>query len=117
MRGSQRSMYHHSMSHVNADLCSSPVAEASQETRDEAADLTIDKLARRTGMTVRNLRAHQSRGLLPPPALRGRTGYYGAEHVERIELIKELQAEGFNLEGIRRLLDGAGGQTSEVLRF
>jgi DNA-binding transcriptional MerR regulator len=93
------------------------MAEASQETREEAADLTIDELARRTGMTVRNLRAHQSRGLLPPPALRGRTGYYGSEHVERIELIKELQAEGFNLEGIRRLLDGAGGQTSEVLRF
>ena len=29
-------------------------------------------------MTVRNIRAHQSRGLLPPPQLRGRTGYYGA---------------------------------------
>ncbi len=79
--------------------------------------LTIDELARRTGMTVRNLRAHQSRGLLPPPQLRGRTGYYGAEHVERVELIRDLQAEGFNLEGIRRLLDGAGGQSGEVLRF
>jgi DNA-binding transcriptional MerR regulator len=66
---------------------------------------------------VRNLRAHQSRGLLPPPQLRGRTGYYGAEHVERVELIRDLQAEGFNLEGIRRLLDGAGGQSGEVLRF
>ena len=31
------------------------------------ADLTIDQLAQRTGMTVRNLRAHQSRGLLLPP--------------------------------------------------
>jgi DNA-binding transcriptional MerR regulator len=31
------------------------------------SDLTIDELARRTGMTVRNVRAHQSRGLLPPP--------------------------------------------------
>jgi DNA-binding transcriptional MerR regulator len=79
--------------------------------------LTIDELARRTGMTVRNLRAHQSRGLLPPPQLRGRTGYYGAEHIERVEMIRDLQAEGFNLEGIRRLLDGAGGQSGEVLRF
>jgi DNA-binding transcriptional MerR regulator len=79
--------------------------------------LTIDELARRTGMTVRNLRAHQSRGLLPAPEVRGRTGYYGAEHVARVELIKELQADGFNLEAIRRLLENAGGSTSEVLRF
>jgi DNA-binding transcriptional MerR regulator len=82
-----------------------------------AADLTIDELARRTGMTVRNLRAHQSRGLLPPPEVRGRTGFYGAEHVARVELIKELQADGFNLEAIRRLIQNAGGSTSEVLRF
>ncbi len=80
-------------------------------------DLTIDELARRTGMTVRNLRAHQSRGLLPPPEVRGRTGYYGVEHVARVELIRELQGEGFNLEAIRRLLEGAGGSSSEVLRF
>jgi DNA-binding transcriptional MerR regulator len=82
-----------------------------------AADLTIDELARRTGMTVRNLRAHQSRGLLPPPEVRGRTGFYGSEHVARVELIKELQADGFNLEAIRRLIENAGGSTSEVLRF
>src|SRR5919199_5093964 len=79
--------------------------------------LTIDQLAQRTGMTVRNIRAHQSRGLLPPPEVRGRTGYYGPEHVARIELIRELQADGFNLEAIRRLLEGAGGSSAEVLDF
>src|SRR5688500_9213624 len=68
-------------------------------------------------MTVRNVRAHQSRGLLPPPEVRGRTGFYGPEHVARIELIKELQADGFNLEAIRRLLESAGGSTDQVLRF
>jgi DNA-binding transcriptional MerR regulator len=81
------------------------------------SDLTIDELARQTGMTVRNLRAHQSRGLLPPPDVRGRTGYYGPEHVSRVELIRELQTEGFNLEAIRRLLDGSGGRSDEILRF
>jgi DNA-binding transcriptional MerR regulator len=81
------------------------------------AELTIDELAQRTGMTVRNLRAHQSRGLLPPPDVRGRTGYYGAEHVARVELVKELQADGFNLEAIRRLIESAGGSTEDVLRF
>src|SRR3954470_20114874 len=68
-------------------------------------------------MTVRNIRAHQSRGLVPPPDVRGRTGYYGPEHVARIDLIRELQSEGFNLESIRRLLSDTGSITDEVLRF
>lgn len=69
-------------------------------------------------MTVRNIRAHQSRGLLPPPEVRGRTGYYGAEHVARLELIREMQAEGFNLEAIRKLLAQAGtGSSPEILRL
>jgi DNA-binding transcriptional MerR regulator len=68
--------------------------------------------------TVRNVRAYQSRGLIPPPQLRGRTGYYGDEHVVRLELIRDLQAEGFNLEAIKRILDRApGGSIGEVLDF
>src|SRR5213592_1196085 len=81
------------------------------------ADLTIDELARRTGMTARNIRAHQSRGLLPPPEVRGRTGYYGPRHLARIELIQELQGQGFNLEAIRRLVEAAPGDSEEPLRF
>ena len=86
-------------------------------TNGAPEQLTIDELARRTGMTVRNIRAHQSRGLLPPPEVRGRTGYYGRDHAARIELIRELQADGFKLEAISRLLDSAGGSSEEVLRF
>jgi DNA-binding transcriptional MerR regulator len=86
-------------------------------TSDDDKEVTIDELGRMIGMTVRNIRAHQSRGLLPPPLLRGRTGYYGAEHIDRLKLIQELQSEGFNLELIRRMLAGAGGSSSEVLRF
>jgi DNA-binding transcriptional MerR regulator len=67
--------------------------------------MTIEQLAMRTGQSVRNVRAHQSRGLLPAPEVRGRTGYYGAEHAERLRLIRELQAEGFNLTAISRLLE------------
>ncbi len=85
--------------------------------KDSDADLTIDELAQRTGMTVRNIRAHQSRGLLPGPVVRGRTGYYGQDHIARVELIKELQADGYNLDLIRKLLEGAGGSSPDVLRF
>lgn len=80
-------------------------------------DLTIDEIAHRTGMTARNIRAHQSRGLLPSPEMRGRTGYYGPEHVARIQLIRELQDEGFTLEAIRRLIERANGSSAEILRF
>jgi DNA-binding transcriptional MerR regulator len=79
--------------------------------------LTIDELARETGMTVRNIRTHQSRGLLPPPDVRSRTGYYGPDHVARIKLIQEMQADGFNLASIQRLLEGASGAVEEALGF
>jgi len=82
------------------------------------AEYTIDQLAGVTGMTVRNIRAHQSRGLLPPPAVRGRTGYYGPEHVARIRMIVEMQADGFNLNAIHRLLAStAPGTATRALDF
>ncbi|MEA2445333.1 MAG: hypothetical protein QOJ12_2625 [Thermoleophilales bacterium] len=81
-----------------------------------ADDLTIDDLSQRTGVTVRNIRAHQSRGLLPPPAIRSRTGYYGSEHVARLELIKEMQADGFNLRAIKRLIE-SDVSSEEALGF
>jgi DNA-binding transcriptional MerR regulator len=68
------------------------------------AELTIDELARETGMTVRNVRSHQTRGLLPGPDLRGRVGYYGDEHVERLRLIQQLQDDGLPLRLVERLL-------------
>ena len=92
----------------------SDVTEAPGQSDGE---LTIDELAQRTGMTVRNIRAHQSRGLLPPPTVRGRTGYYGPAHLARIELIKEMQGQGFNLEAIRRLVDASPASSEEPLRF
>jgi DNA-binding transcriptional MerR regulator len=62
--------------------------------------LTIDQLAERTGVTVRTIRFWAGRGLLPPPALRGRTGFYGPDHVARLELVSELSALGFTLSAI-----------------
>jgi DNA-binding transcriptional MerR regulator len=79
--------------------------------------MTIRELAERTGMTVRNIRAHQTRGLLPPPLVRGRTGYYNEEHVARIALTREMQADGLNLEAIRRVLESGDGAATEMFDF
>ena len=81
------------------------------------AQLTIEQLAAESGMSVRNIRAHQARGLLAPPEVRLRVGYYGAEHVAQLRLIRDLQHDGFNLTGIKRLLDDAQGTTDRLARF
>jgi len=85
---------------------------------DAEAAYTIDELAQATGMTTRNIRAHQSRGLLPPPVVRGRTGYYSDEHAARLRLILHMQADGFNLGAIRRVLDSVpSGSARQVVDF
>ena len=66
--------------------------------------LTIDELAARVGMTVRNIRAYASRGLLPPPRLRGRTGLYDEEHLARLTAVKEMLADGYTLAAVERVL-------------
>jgi DNA-binding transcriptional MerR regulator len=50
--------------------------------------------------------------------VKGRTGFYGPEHRARVELIKEMQAAGFNLAAIKRMLEAAPqGGGEELLRF
>ncbi|HWJ11731.1 MAG TPA: MerR family transcriptional regulator [Nocardioides sp.] len=68
--------------------------------------LTLDELTHRTGLTVRTVRFYTSRGLVPPPIRRGRSGYYSAEHLARIELVLELQSHGFTLSAIERYVAG-----------
>lgn len=82
-----------------------------------SAELTIEQLAAQSGMSVRNIRAHQARGLLAAPEVRFRVGYYGRQHVTRLRLIRDLQDEGFNLAGIKRLLDDRQGTAERLVRF
>ncbi|TMQ95627.1 MerR family transcriptional regulator [Actinomadura soli] len=67
-------------------------------------ELTVDELASRAGVTVRTVRFYAGRGLLPPPRLRGRTGLYGADHLARLELVRELQSLGLTLAAIEKHL-------------
>jgi DNA-binding transcriptional MerR regulator len=83
----------------------------------EHAQLTIEQLAAESGMSVRNIRAHQARGLLAPPEVRQRVGYYGPEHLAQLRLIRQLQDDGFNLGGIKRLLEDTQGTAERLLHF
>ena len=62
--------------------------------------MTLDELTKRVGMSVRNVRFYTTKGLVPPPIRRGRSGYYSGDHVARLELVRELQAHGFTLSAI-----------------
>lgn len=79
-----------------------------------AEGLTIAQLADAVGMSARNIRAYQSRKLLHPPEIRGRTAYYTGAHVARLELVASLQHEGFTLAAIKRLIDTPGTYASIV---
>ena len=87
-----------------------PAADSAAE-----ANLTVEQLAYETGMSVRNIRNHQSRGLLPPPEVRARVGYYGPEHVARLRLIQEMQGEGFKLSAISRLIGEHGADADRFV--
>lgn len=80
------------------------------------SQMTIDDLAHKTGVSSRNIRYYQTRGLLPPPKVEGRTGFYGREHVERLRLIQDMQSEGLNLQAIGWLLGGASAVDSDEVR-
>ncbi|GAA3931036.1 MerR family transcriptional regulator [Actinomadura viridis] len=81
------------------------------------AEYRIDELARTAGSTVRNIRAYQDRGLLPPPRLEGRVGIYDDSHLARLRLIGKLLARGYTFAIIKDLLSAweTGKDVGEVL--
>lgn len=72
---------------------------------DPIETLSVDELAARVDMSVRTVRFYAGRGLIPPPRREGRNGYYGPDHIARLELVKELQAHGFTLSAIEGYLE------------
>ena len=69
------------------------------------AEYTIDELAREAGATVRNVRAYQERGILPPPRRQGRVGVYGAAHLARLKIIGSMLSRGYTLANVGELVE------------
>ncbi len=80
----------------------------SDATAGEAAtgsgEIGIDELAERSGVSARTIRYYQSEGVLPRPRKEGRDARYASAHLERLELIAELQSRGLKLEAIKDLV-------------
>ncbi len=69
------------------------------------SEYRLDELARRAGVASTTVRLYQTKGLLAPPRLEGRTGWYDDSHLSRLRLIARLQGEGYSLAGIANLLE------------
>lgn len=69
-----------------------------------AKEFRLDELARRAKVASTTVRLYRSKGLLAPPRLEGRTGWYDESHLARLQLIARLQTEGHSLAGIADLL-------------
>jgi DNA-binding transcriptional MerR regulator len=74
--------------------------------------LSLEELTERVGMSVRNVRFYTTKGLVPPPIRRGRSGYYTADHVARLQLVRELQGHGFTLSAIEKYVAGIPADAS-----
>lgn len=81
-----------------------PTQAVDSDLADEA-DMTIDQIAQHAGIPASTVRLYQNKGLLPPPERRGRVGYYGAGHRDRLRLIAHLQERGFSLAAIKEAMD------------
>jgi DNA-binding transcriptional MerR regulator len=77
----------------------------------------IDDLARAAGTTVRNVRAYQERGLLPPPRRSGRVALFDESHLARLKLITSMLERGYTSAHIAELLEAweSGGDLSDIL--
>jgi DNA-binding transcriptional MerR regulator len=64
----------------------------------------LDDLARKADVASTTVRLYRQTGLLAPPRLVGRTGWYDDSHLSRLRLIARLQDQGYSLAGIGDLL-------------
>lgn len=70
---------------------------------------TLAELSEESGIPARTIRFYIAKGLLDSPVKAGRGAAYTTEHLDRLEKIKKLQAEGKMLVEIVHVLSGGPG--------
>ncbi|MEZ0365252.1 MerR family transcriptional regulator [Mycobacterium sp. pUA109] len=70
------------------------------------AEYRLDELARRSGVSSRNIRAYQERGLLVPPKRDGRIAIYDENHLWQLQIITQLLQKGYTVAHIQDFFKG-----------
>lgn len=79
--------------------------------------LTIGEVAKRAGLRTSAIRYYEEVGILPPAErVNGRRGY-GADAVERLEVVRFAQSAGLTLDEIRVLFHGFGADVPPPPRW
>ncbi len=77
----------------------------------------IGSVERLAGLTARQIRYYERKGLINPARTSGKQRLYSRAQVERLQLIKKLLAEGISLQNIKEFVDrevtGEGGNHPE----
>ncbi len=89
---------------VPLSLATAPEVIEGPAMAEDPDQLTIDQLTAQSRVPSRTIRYYQSKGVLPPPEIKGRVAYYGPLHLERLLLIAKLQDRGLRIDAIRALL-------------
>lgn len=77
----------------------------------------VDDLAQASGVTVRNIRAYQERGLLHAPVREGRVVWFDETHLSRLRIITSMLERGYTTAHILEMLSAweRGKDLSDVL--
>lgn len=75
----------------------------------------LNELAQSAGVTARTIRYYVNQGLLPPAATRGPGTRYERAHLDRLQLIRQLQRQHLPLAEIRKRLEGLTDDTVREL--
>ena len=82
------------------------------------AELTIGRLAARTGVNIETIRYYERIGMIPPPPRSaGGQRRYEESHLRRLAFVRRCRELGFPLDEIRTLLalvDGGSYSCTEV---
>lgn len=73
-------------------------------------EYTLQELAKLADVTPRTVRYYIAQGLLPSPTQAGSAARYNEAHLERLRLIKKLQAAHLPLAAIRAQFRGMGDE-------
>lgn len=77
--------------------------------------LDLAQLSARAGVSSRTVRYYIQQGLLPSPDARGPGAHYGAEHLDRLLLIRRLQRQHLPLAEIRRRIEALDAHQVRLL--